>query len=55
MCIHFWRFGPGELGLSPFPDEVIFMDPHVSSIPMYTVKYALNFFGIATDFQQQNI
>lgn len=43
MCIHFWRFGPGELGLSPFPDEVIFMDPHVSSIPLYTVIYALTF------------
>lgn len=34
---------PGNLGLNPFPDEVIFMDPYVSSIPTYTVIHPLTF------------
>lgn len=43
MCIHFWRFGPGDLDLSPFPDEIIFMGRHVSSMSMYTVIHPLTF------------
>lgn len=33
----------GYLGLSPFPDEVIFIDTCISSIPVYTVIHPLTF------------